>query len=181
MNEDISGSLAKSVYEFLKERGERLVLAESCTGGAVSATLTQIPGISDYFCGSLVTYRPVCKRNWLGVSQDTIEAHTTESPEVACEMAKGALEACEEATWSVGVVGHFDPEAPHNLVFVAIARRSAKGNIKCKEAIEHSVRVLEKNRFAKQMEVVEVALTALSRKMLEKSQKEEAKQRRKIA
>jgi nicotinamide-nucleotide amidase len=172
--------IPKSLYETLKDRGERLVLAESCTGGAVAATLTQIPGISDYFCGSLVTYRPSCKRKWLGVDQDVIEAHTTESPEVACQMAIGALEACEEATWSAGVVGHFDPEAPHSDVFVAVARRTKKGNIKCKGSITHTMHQ-QGDRADKQAEVTEVVLTTISRAIIARIEKEESQKRRKSA
>lgn len=174
----ISGSISQALYESLKSRGERLVLAESCTGGAVAATLTRVSGISDYFCGSLVTYRPCCKRKWLGVDQDTIEAHTTESPEVACQMATGALEACEEATWSAGVVGHFSPDAPHSDVFISVARRTRKGKIKCK-TITHAVK--STGRTEKQLETAEVVLTAISRAIITKTEKEEAQQRRKSA
>ena len=174
---NISGTLAEHIYEQLKERGERFVLAESCTGGTVASVVTRIPGISEHFCGSLVTYRPCCKRNWLGVKQDTIEAHTTESAEVACEMAKGALEACIEATWSASVVGHFSPDAPHNTIYVAVARRKSKGKrskVKCKMAIEHDLKSGE-DRYSQQMEATEVVLTALSRAIIQHDDKEKKK------
>lgn len=174
----ITSSIAKHIYDQLKERNERLVLAESCTGGAVAATMAQIPGVSEHFCGSLVTYRPCAKRNWLGVSQDTIEAHTTESPEVACEMAKGALESCQEATWSAAVVGHFATE-PHSI-FIAVARRTAKDKIKCKKAVTYQVKSNE-DRALQQGESVEIVLTTLSRAVLRKTEKEDSKKRKKRA
>jgi len=48
-------SEAKRLAQILEEQNRKIVFAESCTGGLVSATLTQIPGISSYHCGSAVT------------------------------------------------------------------------------------------------------------------------------
>ena len=58
---------AEVVATRLAERQERLVLAESCTGGLICATLATIPGISQWLCGSSVVYRETTKRDWLGI------------------------------------------------------------------------------------------------------------------
>ena len=57
---------ATRLFDMLRDREVRVVFAESCTAGMVSATLAAVPGISDYLCGSMVTYRPEIKENWLG-------------------------------------------------------------------------------------------------------------------
>lgn len=168
MTSTISSSIACHIHEQLQDRNERLVLAESCTGGAVAAEMTKIPGASECFCGSLVTYRPSCKQDWLDVSQDTINAHTTESPEVVCEMAKGALKHCSEATWSAAVVGHFSSN-PH-MLFIAIARRTRKGKIKCKEAISYQIKTFDRDN--QQKEATQIVLTMLNSVIVERVEKE---------
>ena len=170
MNTNGSELIAEHIYEQLKARNERLVLAESCTGGGVAAMLAQIPGISEYFCGSMVTYRPHCKRKWLGIKQNLIEVHTAESPKVVCEMASAILKICDEATWSASVVGHFDPNAAHNNIFVAIARRTKNGKIKCRKAVSHTIRDTL-NRSEKHVEAIEVVLTIISRAILRQDMK----------
>ncbi len=174
-------NMAKHVVEELSSRKEKLILAESCTAGFVCATLGQVPGVSEVLCGSLVTYRPSVKRRWLKVRQDTIEAHTTESAEVATEMATGALEQCEEATWSAAIVGHFGPNAPEALdgvIYVAVARRTRKGNFKCKVE-EHQLK--DEDRIQRQHAAAELVLIQLSRTILKKAQKEESASRKKRA
>ena len=125
-------ALARRVAACLEALDAKLVCAESCTGGMVSACLASVPGISNSLCGSFVTYRPMSKRRWLKVSQQTIDECTTESTEVAQEMAMGALRETPEATWSVAVVGHLGPEAPQEKdghVFICVARRDCEGNL----------------------------------------------------
>lgn len=92
----------------------KIVLAESCTGGLVSALISMIPGISKYHCGSFVTYRPASKRKWLGVRESIIHTHTCESEQMAREMAACALRKTPEASHSISVVGHLGPHAPVN-------------------------------------------------------------------
>lgn len=123
-------SLAENIASLLEARDEMLVCAESCTGGMVAASLASIPGISQHFCGSLVTYRPCSKRAWLGVKKKTIDQFTTESEETVREMALGALQVTPEATWSVSVVGHLGPDAPpekDGQIFLGIAQRDDRG------------------------------------------------------
>ena len=70
----------------------RFALAESCTGGMLSAALTDIPGSSDVVECGFVTYSNHAKIRHLGVSDKTIEAYGAASEETALEMAKGALQ-----------------------------------------------------------------------------------------
>lgn len=102
----------------LKERGLRVVFAESCTAGLCSATLAQVDGISNHLVGSAVTYRASLKSSWIGVSQDAIDRFTCESREVAEQMAIGVLRKSAEAGWSAAVVGHL---ADGQIGFIEVA------------------------------------------------------------
>jgi nicotinamide-nucleotide amidase len=78
----------------VSNRGYRLALAESCTGGLVSHLLTSYPA-SDYLIGGAVTYANSAKTRLLGVQEDTLRGHGAVSAEVAAEMAEGARRLCE--------------------------------------------------------------------------------------
>ena len=71
--------------------GRRIALAESCTGGLMAARLTERAGSSGYVVGGAVTYADEAKVQQLGVDPELIRAHGAVSPEVAAEMAEGAL------------------------------------------------------------------------------------------
>jgi len=171
-------SFAESCANLLVELNERVVFAESCTGGMLSSTLAGVPGISSYHCGSLVTYRPNSKRRWLGVNKSTINQYTTESNEVVEEMALGALKMTPEASWSVAIVGHLGPDAPKDKdghVWIAIGRRSRKGNLKVKSISEHVLAGTD--RILRQRAATETALTLFSRALVNKSSKDNGKRR----
>jgi PncC family amidohydrolase len=157
-------SLARDVARLLADRGERLVLAESCTAGLLAATLGRVPGISNHLCGSAVTYRADLKRHWLGVKEKTIKRFTTESRQVAAEMALGVLCRTPEADWAVAVVGHMGPDSPKDKdgeVFACFARRTKKGNLKVKAALVH--RCQSNERSQRQEETVGVVLAEFIR------------------
>ena len=108
---------------------EKLILAESCTSGLLAASLSQTPGISKNFCGSFVTYRESLKIDALGVSSETLQAHTAVSAQTSHEMVRGALQRCTEATLALAITGHLGPDAPNDLdgkVFVAIGKRDSE-------------------------------------------------------
>ena len=90
-------------------RGHRLGLAESCSGGQMASRITSIPGASDYFAGSAVTYSNEAKVSLLGVDAELIERHGAVSPEVAEAMAIGALERFD-ADVAVSITGIAGPE-----------------------------------------------------------------------
>jgi nicotinamide mononucleotide (NMN) deamidase PncC len=77
----------------LVERGWRLALAESCTGGLIAKRLTDVPGSSEWFERGFVTYSNAAKTELLGVAPALLAAHGAVSEEVARAMAVGARRA----------------------------------------------------------------------------------------
>jgi nicotinamide-nucleotide amidase len=82
-----------SLFRALSERQLRLACAESCTGGLVTAALTDIPGSSETLWGGVAAYSNECKIDVLGVPRETIERYGAVSIEVARAMAEGILKA----------------------------------------------------------------------------------------
>ena len=83
-------SLENQVGNLLHDRGLRLALAESCTGGLVGHRITDVPGSSEYFLGSVVAYAYEAKVALLGVSWETLNSKGAVSGETVIEMARGA-------------------------------------------------------------------------------------------
>jgi nicotinamide-nucleotide amidase len=101
------GSTAGLVLDLLRARGLTLATAESCTGGLVAARLTDVPGSSDVFVGSVVAYSDAVKREQLGVAADVLSVHGAVSAEAAAAMARGARDrlGAEVAVAVTGVAG----------------------------------------------------------------------------
>ena len=120
--------LAAVVGRLLRDSGKTLAFAESCTGGLASAMLTDVPGSSAYFLGSVISYANEAKANLLGVAEATIRAHGAVSAESAVEMARGARERFDSdfAMAITGIAGPDGgtPEKPVGTVFLALASRS---------------------------------------------------------
>ncbi len=83
--------LAERVIDLLRSRGMCTVFAESCTGGMAGKVFTDIPGSSDVFWGSFVTYANDAKEKMLSVNSSTLEKYGAVSEETVIEMAQGAL------------------------------------------------------------------------------------------
>ena len=120
---------AREVIEANRRRGKQIVVAESCTGGLVSAALTEISGSSDVFQASFVTYSNEAKMSMLGVSSDVLETFGAVSIAAAWGMAQGAL-ARSNADVAVAITGIAGPEGgsqkkPVGSVVFARARRGA--------------------------------------------------------
>ena len=81
---------AKTLAQLLLARGWKLALAESCTGGLVCATLTELSGSSEWFERGYITYSNQAKTECLGVPADLIASHGAVSEPVARAMAQGA-------------------------------------------------------------------------------------------
>ena len=99
--------------------------AESCTGGLIGAAMTDLPGSSEYFLGSAVTYSNEAKMRLLGVREQTLIDHGAVSEETAREMALGAA-ALFGADYSVAVTGIAGPGGatdtkPVGLVYIAVS------------------------------------------------------------
>lgn len=119
--------LAKRLGVRLKRRGLSLVTAESCTGGWIAQAVTSVPGSSAWFDRGWVTYSNAAKRELLGVRARTLARFGAVSPEVASEMAAGAL-ARSRAQVSLAVTGVAGPTGgtrrkPVGMVCLAWARR----------------------------------------------------------
>ncbi|MEO1045048.1 MAG: CinA family protein [Pseudomonadota bacterium] len=105
---DDIASIAQQVLDGNREAGRRIAVAESCTGGLVSAALTEWPGSSDVFERGYVTYSNAAKTEELEVSPDIIDAFGAVSIAVAWAMAKGAL-AKSGADIAVSITGVAGP------------------------------------------------------------------------
>lgn len=100
--------LEEVVGRLLRERGETLSVAESCTGGYVGQRITSIAGSSDYFVGGFLTYTEASKRELLGVDEQLLREHGAVSEQVAEAMARGARERTG-TTWGLSVTGVAGP------------------------------------------------------------------------
>jgi len=113
---------AALVLRLLRERGLSLATAESCTGGLVAARLTDVPGSSDVFVGSVVAYADEVKAAALGVREAVLREHGAVSAETAAAMAAAARArlGADVAVAVTGVAGPGggSPDKPVGLVFL---------------------------------------------------------------
>jgi len=120
---------AREVVDANRAAGRRVAIAESCTGGLVSAAITEIPGSSDVFEAGYVTYSNAAKIGQLKVSGDVVETFGAVSVATAWAMARGALLA-SEADVAVAITGIAGPgggtaSKPVGTVVFARAERDA--------------------------------------------------------
>jgi nicotinamide-nucleotide amidase len=101
--------LAGRVLQLLRERGQTLTTAESCTGGLIASMLTRIAGSSDAFHAGFVTYADNIKQAVLGVSQESLAQQGAVSEEVVQQMALGAMER-SGADYAIAVSGIAGPD-----------------------------------------------------------------------
>jgi nicotinamide-nucleotide amidase len=118
-------TLASAVGDLLTRRGQSVSTAESCTGGLVAKLLTDVPGSSGYFRGSVVAYDNQVKQRLLGVASGDLEAHGAVSQAVAAAMARGARSSLG-TDWALSTTGIAGPgggsgEKPVGLVYLAVA------------------------------------------------------------
>jgi nicotinamide-nucleotide amidase len=123
---------ATDVLAAARAAGKTIVVAESCTGGLVTAALTEIPGSSDVFeCGWAV-YSNEAKIKYLGVPRDVIDTFGAVSEAVAWAMARGALEksTADIAVAITGIAGPggATPQKPVGTVVFAVAARGDEPN-----------------------------------------------------
>jgi nicotinamide-nucleotide amidase len=100
-------SMEEVVGKLLKERGQKIALAESCTGGLVTHRLTNVPGSSGWVLGGVNAYANTVKEKVLGVSHETLKVHGAVSKECAGEMADGARRVlgADIAVSTTGIAG----------------------------------------------------------------------------
>ena len=111
--------------KILTEKKLTLATAESCTGGKIAALMTAIPGASNYFKGSVVSYATQTKIDVLGVSKEVIDKYGVVSAEVAKEMALG-VQKLTKSDYAIATTGNAGPlkgdaDAELGAVFIAIS------------------------------------------------------------
>ena len=116
---------SKRVVEELLKRGETLSTAESCTGGLIAKSVTDIPGASAAFLGACVTYTNEIKTALLGVDPEIFERDSEVSTACAEEMAIGARERLG-TTYALSATGYAGPgggteQDPVGTVYIALA------------------------------------------------------------
>lgn len=148
---------AADLLDLCRRFGLRLATAESCTGGLVAATLTEVAGSSDVVDRGYVVYANRAKEEMLGVRSDSLARHGAVSEAVAREMAEGALarSGCDLAVAITGIAGPGGGtrEKPVGLVHFAVARRG--------HPTRHERHLFSGNRRAIRFASVEVALRLL--------------------
>ena len=121
-------SLAKKLVSISAEKQVTFGTAESCTGGLISAFVTDIAGASAVFFGGIVSYDNSIKKNLLGVRAQTLVEKGAVSPETAQEMSLGALRALQ-VDYAVAVTGIAGPgggtaQKPVGLVYISTASQN---------------------------------------------------------
>jgi PncC family amidohydrolase len=156
---------AQRLAALIDERQTRIVLAESCTAGLVSATIAQVAGVSAWHCGSAVTYRETTKSAWLGIAASAMHEHNVVSVEIARQMAVGVLRITPEAMFSASITGHLGPGAPPELdgvVCIAVAQRLGKEIVvrqAARETLSASDRVARQQQAAlRVLETMHIAI-----------------------
>ena len=124
MDEDVQAAAARLVRR-LKEGGHTITVAESCTGGLLASSFTDIAGASLWFNQSWVTYSNESKEKELNVNPETLESKGAVSAKVAIEMAQGARERAD-ASLAISITGIAGPgndgtSKKVGMVYVGIA------------------------------------------------------------
>ena len=148
---------AEKIAKKLLEKGATLAVAESCTGGLLAGTLTDLPGASGFFRGGAVTYATETKTEILDVPAELIARFGVVSAECAEAMARGAAEKFRAgfALSTTGIAGPDGgtPETPVGTVFIGIFTPSGTFSLR--------FRATGTTRDAVRREAVAAALSAL--------------------
>lgn len=125
-------STETTVGDALRDTGASLAVAESCTGGLVGSLLTDVPGSSDYFDRSVVTYSYDAKMACLGVSRGLLDDVGAVSEPVAEQMARAVRDSAG-VTWGLATTGIAgpdggSPEKPVGTVYIAVAYAAPWGS-----------------------------------------------------
>ena len=123
--EEEDGTIEAIIGRLLTEKGLTLATAESFTGGGIAELITAIPGASEYFLGSIVSYATSVKVNVLNVPQELVDKHSVVSPEVAKAMAAN-IKRITGADFGLATTGNAGPtkgdsDADIGTVFIALA------------------------------------------------------------
>jgi nicotinamide-nucleotide amidase len=125
MDSDHDQPIEQRVGAALRATDGTVAVAESCTGGLVGSFLTDVPGSSDYFDRSVVTYSNAAKQELLAVSREALDSEGAVSNAVAKELARGVRDTAGTA-WGVSTTGIAGPsggtpDKPVGTVFIGVA------------------------------------------------------------
>lgn len=156
-----SGKIEEAIQSWFLENQKTLALAESCTGGAIASQLISLPGASQYFLGSFVTYSNAMKEEFLNVSEKTLKHYGAVSQETVEEMLQGVFN-CSKADFAIAVSGIAGPsggskEKPVGTIWAAIGKRG--------EAPEVGTFLAKGNRQTVIVSTVNILLGLLYRKV----------------
>jgi PncC family amidohydrolase len=122
---ELKKTLEVRVGEILSQRGQRLAVAESCTGGLISHLVTNVAGSSVYFVGGVIAYANEAKVHLLGVHQETLEKFGAVSSETVIEMARGVLNNLSAdigiSVSGIAGPGGGTPEKPVGTVWIGLS------------------------------------------------------------
>jgi PncC family amidohydrolase len=125
MAESDSVGLVRALAAVCEQRRLTVATAESCTGGGVAAAITDLPGVSSFFLGGIVSYANEVKEQALGVPGDVLAAHGAVSEPTARAMAAGVREriGADVGISTTGIAGPDGgtPTKPVGLVFIAVS------------------------------------------------------------
>jgi len=133
MSEDAAEDPIESrVGKALRETEATVAVAESCTGGLIGSLLTDVPGSSDYFDRSVVTYSYDAKRDVLAVNRETLDEVGAVSEPVARQMAQ-AVRDTANTTWGIATTGVAGPtggsdETPVGTAYIGVAYAAPWGS-----------------------------------------------------
>lgn len=124
---------ARELIDYLRNKGLKCTFAESLTGGMIASGIVDVPGASDVFEGSIVSYSDDYKMSVLGVPADVIKTKTAVSSECAVAMAEGALRL-SHADIAVSVTGYAGPGdgedgTPCGTVYIGFADKNGSGSM----------------------------------------------------
>ncbi len=165
---DFISSLCEEIRALAESEQSRFAFAESCSSGLAAASIGEIAGISQYFCGSKVTYRDNTKHEWLAVTRDTLNRFTAVSEFTADEMVAGLLTSTSEADIGIAITGHLGPDAPAEIdghVFTAIGFRD-ESNTDSFRVWTQEIRLNCKSRRDRQREAASLVLWCLRQVLL---------------
>lgn len=154
------GNLAQTVFDHLRLNEKTLAVAESCTGGMLSNSFTDIPGASKVFAGGVVCYNNDIKTELLGVPESIIQQHGAVSAETAAAMATGAMEKFS-TDYSLSITGFAGPtggtaQNPLGTIYIGYASPVGVWSVKMHYPGE---------RTAVKMRAVNRALDVIRRKL----------------
>jgi len=154
-------TVVEDLQALLRARSGTVATAESCTGGMISAALTELAGSSDCFDRGFATYSNAAKIDMLGVNTATLQQHGAVSEAVAGEMARGALER-SSALIALSVTGIAGPGGSDHKPEGRVCFGIALGGALVTETIEFGPQGRQEVRAATVKHALERAIQVLN-------------------